>query len=185
MDSPRIRKEELLYLRAGFRRSPAEVETRQIANKNLKTVQAERNSPKELRAWLYSPPLVLKLTREKVDHKLNCFLETKVTESYRRRLKSTAPRFVEDGDMVVKVVLNNWEKRRKRRKQATYPKSYLQHLGIVEDSGLALTAQDQQRLRRIKASLDLSLQREYRKDQAAKTFEERNQETRLFLHRNL
>lgn len=185
MDSPRTRKEELLYLRAGFRRSPAEVETRLIASKNLKNVQSERKSPQELRAWLYSPPLVLKLAREKVNHRLNCFLETKATEAYRRRLQSTAPRFVEDGEMVVKVILNNWEKRRKRRKQAAYPESYLQKLGVVEDSGLTLTAKDQQRLRRLKASLDLSLQREYRKEQAAKTFAERSAETRLFLHRNL
>lgn len=182
MDSVRPRKEELLYLKAGFRRSLAEFESRQIPIKNLKSIQAERPP---LHSWLDSPPLVLQLPREKVSTRLSCFLETKANEGFRRRVKHTAPRFVEDGQITVKVVLGHSGKTRKRRAQTKYPKSYLEQWGLMEETGLELTSKDEQRLRRIKASLDLSLQREYRKEQAQRDFQERNTETRLFQHRNL
>ena len=177
--SPRPGRLELLYLKAGFQPTLAETETKHIPMRNLHLLQEECKTLQQLKPRKPSHPLVFRLAKEKFDPNLTCFLDMKATDSYRRRLERQ-PRFSEEGEIMVKVCLSGTEKRKRRKKEVRYPDSFLQRIGITEDTGVPFSVRDKETLKRLKATLNSSLIREYIKEKRGKSYAERYREMRLF-----
>lgn len=168
---------ELLYLKATIHPTLAETETKHIASRALKQMQEECKTLRQLMPSVSPEPLVLKLPKERFDPNLTCFLATKATNAYKRALR---PRFSDDGELLVKVYASPTErKHRRKRTRLQYPQSYLQQLGVVESTGLSMTAKDKATLHRLRESLNQSLQREYLKEKREKSYLERCRELRL------